>query len=74
MARGKHSKAISDRSGMEFPYLEMVREWNGFLVHRSEFESNGSATKFKSISGNIKNRNARRNTNSKSCFNWYKTR
>ena len=39
MARGKHSKAISDRSGMEFPYLEMVREWNGFLVHRSEFES-----------------------------------
>ena len=39
MARGKHSKAISDRSGMEFPYLEMIREWNGFLVHRSEFES-----------------------------------
>ena len=39
MARGKHSKAISHRSGMEFPYLEMVREWNGFLVHRSEFES-----------------------------------
>jgi len=39
MARGKHSKAISDRSGMEFPYLEMVREWNGFLVHTSEFES-----------------------------------
>ena len=38
MARGKHSKAISDRSGMEFPYLEMVREWNGFLVHKSEFE------------------------------------
>ena len=39
MARGKYAKAISDRSGMEFPYLEMVREWNGFLVHRSEFES-----------------------------------
>ena len=38
MARGKHSKAISDRSGMEFPYIEMVREWNGFLVHKSEFE------------------------------------
>ena len=39
MARGKYSKAISDRSGMEFPYDQMMREWNGSLVHRSEFES-----------------------------------
>ena len=38
MARGKYSKAISDRSGMEFPYNEMVKEWNGSFVHRSEFE------------------------------------
>ena len=38
-ASGKHAKAISDRSGMEFPYHEMMREWNGSLVHRSEFES-----------------------------------
>ena len=37
-ATGKNSKAISDRSGMEFPYEEMVREWNGSLVHTSEFE------------------------------------
>ena len=37
-SRGKHSKAISDRSGMEFPYKEMVREWNGSFVHVSEFE------------------------------------
>ena len=37
-ASGKRSKAISDRSGMEFPYKEMVREWNGSLVHVSEFE------------------------------------
>ena len=37
-AIGKHSKAISDRSGMEFPYREMVREWNGSFVHVSEFE------------------------------------
>ena len=37
-ASGKRSKAISDRSGMEFPYREMVREWNGSLVHISEFE------------------------------------
>ena len=37
-ARGKRSLAISDRSGMAFPYTEMVREWNGALVHTSEFE------------------------------------
>ncbi len=37
-ASGKHSKAISDRSGMQFPWREMVREWNGALVHFSEFE------------------------------------
>ena len=38
-ARGKYSKAISDRSGMEFPYNEMMKEWNGMLVHRSEYEA-----------------------------------
>ena len=38
-ARGKYAKAISDRSGMEFPYNEMVKEWNGMLVHKSEFEA-----------------------------------
>ncbi len=37
-ARGKYAKAISDRSGMEFPYQEMVKEWNGSFVHKSEFE------------------------------------
>jgi len=37
-ASGKHALAISDRSGMAFPYSEMVREWNGFLVHTSEYE------------------------------------
>ena len=37
-ATGKNSKAISDRSGMEFPYKEMVREWNGSFVHYTEFE------------------------------------
>ena len=37
-ASGKHALAISDRSGMAFPYSEMVREWNGFLVHNSEYE------------------------------------
>ena len=38
-ARGKYAKAISDRSGMEFPYSEMIREWNGMLVHKSEYEA-----------------------------------
>ncbi len=37
-ARGKYALAISDRSGMRFPYSEMVREWNGALVHNSEYE------------------------------------
>jgi hypothetical protein len=27
MATGKYAKAISDRSGFEFPYNEMVKEW-----------------------------------------------
>jgi len=39
MATGKYAKAISDRSGFEFPYNEMVKEWNGAFVHKSEFES-----------------------------------
>jgi hypothetical protein len=38
-ARGKYAKAISDRSGMAFPYNEMVKEWNGSFVHKSEFEA-----------------------------------
>ena len=38
-ASGKHAYAISDRSGLRFPYSEMVREWNGALVHYSEFEA-----------------------------------
>ena len=38
-ASGKRSLAISDRSGMAFPYDEMVKEWNGSLVHNSEYES-----------------------------------
>ena len=37
-ASGKYAKAISDRSGLEFPYNEMVKEWNGSLVHMSEYE------------------------------------
>ena len=37
-AKGKYAKFISDRSGVEYPYKEMVREWTGARVHRSEFE------------------------------------
>ena len=37
-ARGKYSQAISDRSGVAFPYKQMVKEWNGSFVHRSEYE------------------------------------
>ena len=36
---GKRAKAISDRSGMAFPYREMLKEWNGSFVHISEFET-----------------------------------
>ena len=39
MAVGKHAKFISDRSGLEFPYTEMMIEWNGSRVHTSEYES-----------------------------------
>ena len=35
---GKYALAISDRSGLAFPYTEMVREWNGAWVHFSEYE------------------------------------
>ena len=37
-ATGKYSQAISDRSGMQYPYKEMRKEWSGALVHKSEFE------------------------------------
>jgi hypothetical protein len=37
-SRGKRSLAISDRSGQQFPYLEMRREWTGSWVHISEYE------------------------------------
>ena len=37
-SQGKYALAISDRSGMAFPYNEMVRELNGAWVHISEYE------------------------------------
>ena len=38
-AKGKHALAISDRSGFAFPYREMLREWNGSFVHKTEYEA-----------------------------------
>ena len=29
LSKGRRALAISDRSGMQFPYREMVKEWNG---------------------------------------------
>ena len=50
-AKGKYAKAISDRSGMEFPYSEMVKEWNGMLVHKSEYESKHPQLEVRTRSG-----------------------
>ena len=33
VCKGRYAKRISDRSGMAFPYNEMVKEWNGSTVH-----------------------------------------
>ena len=38
LSKGRHALFISDRSGLAFPYTEMVREWNGARVHTSEYE------------------------------------
>jgi hypothetical protein len=37
-ATGKHSYAISDRSGQRYRYQDMRREWNGLLVGKDEYE------------------------------------
>ena len=48
-ASGKYAQAISDRSGMAFPYREMLKEWNGSLVHKTEFEANIHSLKDKDM-------------------------
>jgi len=37
-ASGKFALRISDRDGQAYPYNEMVQEWTGAWVHRSEYE------------------------------------
>ena len=59
-ATGKYARAISDRSGMEFPYSEMVREWNGSLVNISEYASKQPQLEPKPMNGDsISLRNVR---------------
>jgi hypothetical protein len=50
-AKGSRSLAISDRSGMQFPYNEMVKEWNGSIVHFSEFEAKHPQLEIRSRGG-----------------------
>ena len=50
-AKGKYAKAISDRSGMEFPYNEMIKEWNGMFVHKSEYEPKHSQLEIRTRGG-----------------------
>lgn len=44
-ARGKYALFISDRSGLQFPYTEMVTEWTGAKVHTSEYEPKAAQIK-----------------------------
>jgi len=37
-ASGKNALAISDRSGFQYRYKDMRREWNGLLVGKDEYE------------------------------------
>ena len=50
-ASGKFALAISDRSGLQFPYTEMVREWTGSWVHISEYESKSPQLEIKVTGG-----------------------
>ena len=38
LSKGKYAQAISDISGLAFPYREMVTQWNGLFVHNSEVD------------------------------------
>jgi hypothetical protein len=37
-ATGKHAKSISDRSGLEYRYKDMRKEWNGLLVGKEVYD------------------------------------
>ena len=38
LSGGRFAQAISDQSGMAFPYQEMVTQWDGLFVHYSEVD------------------------------------
>ena len=38
-ASGKHALGISDRSGRAYKLRDMIKEWNGLLVGKDEYES-----------------------------------
>ena len=38
-ASGKHALGISDRSGRAYKLKDMIKEWNGLLVGKDEYES-----------------------------------
>lgn len=58
---GKRARAISQRSGMSFPYNEMVREpGTGWLVHKSESDG---AWNLRDHPRNFVGRDARRGEN-----------
>ena len=45
LSSGKYAKFISDRSGQEFPYSEMVIEWNARILTLNPLKiTNGSTT------------------------------
>ncbi len=51
LSKGRHALFISDRSGLAYPYREMVKEWNGARVHTSEYEPKQPQLEPKPIGG-----------------------
>jgi len=37
--KGKHAVAIDDRSGFKVKHKDLRKEWNGYMVHKSDWES-----------------------------------
>ena len=59
-SRGKYAKSISDRSGMEFPYNEMVKEWELPLKAESIIGPDLKTLNGKLGGNNVRNRNFKR--------------
>ena len=52
-ASGKFAQRISDRSGMAFPYNEMVQEWNDLTIIY-ETDNKGKHAAFEYQAGEVK--------------------